>query len=151
MENNELEEPTTPPPPLETFKDDDDILEYTLGVRRQIVETLYAKSGGAIHDHKDIGAVDAMLRGMEGIALKRKQIKVEEQTNDNNTALIGALVAETLRNANEFSKIYRSEKPVGSIPVLTIDAPATFVEGEVADTASRETCEDFMERMADKD
>lgn len=144
--------PIGPPPTMEDTTNDDDLLAYTLGIRKNIVEKIYADNNGAAPtESKMVATVDSMLRGIESIAMGRKKIASEEKSTQAAEAMQAALVDATLRRATDFRNLYEfAPGTVKTIPTLPegLERPA-FVNGEMADLPSQETCDDFQRRMAE--
>lgn len=144
--------PLGPPPTMEDTNNDDDLLAYTLGIRKNIVEKIFAENNGAPPtESKMVATVDSMLRGIESIAMGRKKLASEEKSNQATEALQAALVDATLRRASDFRALYEfAPGTVAAPPALPdhLEKP-NFVHGEMAELPSQETCDEFQNRMAD--
>lgn len=132
---------------------DDDVLSYTQGVRKAIVDAKIAEGVEKL-DAKDTTVLLSALADMDRQSLAKKKIQ-----SDNNNAeadrLAQQIIAKTfaqLGNRSPFAAA-PGEQPAKAIP---FEAPEVIVgefielEGEAEIGLSDETYSDFMKRTANK-
>lgn len=132
---------------------DDDVLSYTQGVRKAIVDAKIAEGVEKL-DAKDATVILSALADMDRQSLAKKKIQ-----SDNNNAeadrLAQQIIAKTfsqLGNRSPFAAA-PGEQTVKAIP---FEAPEVIVgeftelEGEAEIGISDETYSDFMKRTANK-
>lgn len=133
---------------------DDQALQYTQGLRKQIIGTL--TKGGTqlpVADKNQMAIILQAADGLDRAALGNKRIKVEEQANktqEEAAGIIGQLL-QTVTSQKPFEAIDVESRPVREAPALPADVPPpTLVDGETATTAPQQDYASFMDAHAPK-
>jgi hypothetical protein len=127
---------------------DDSVLEYTQGVRKQLITAL-VKETEALQDPKIVNAIGGLLDGMDRQALGKMKIRVEEQQTQNQEGM-AANIAELLRQMGSGGNTFQAPVPVPrDVPALGSDVPdPVLVEGEVATNPTQQDFETFHAQFA---
>lgn len=100
---------------------DDDVLNFTRGVRVKVVQDL-TKGGAVSGDNSDRILLTNMLNGLDTQAINNKKIAADEKSNDN----AAAIVAELLRTVNKATLFTPEEGHKGIIDVEARVVPRTI-------------------------
>lgn len=143
--SNQVTELVAPELPPET-----DVLAYTHHMRVEVLRQMMTGSDGNSklpEDPADRKTIVTVLKDMDGQALGRMRIKVEQQANNNQEAA-ASLIAQLL-NATAGHSAFKVGKPVARpAPVLPSDIPApVLVEGETETQAMPLNYEEFVTKM----
>ena len=134
--------------------DEDDVLAFTHATRLDVLKQMFTGSNGQTklpEDPADRKTIVSILKDMDGQALGRKRIKVEEKINSNQEQAAG-LIAQVL-NATAGHSAFRIQSRVPrAAPVLPDDIPnPVLVDGETETSTSSMNYEDFVVAMAPAD
>lgn len=126
---------------------DDRVLDYTLGVRRQIVEK-HLQATNFAADPEAQKLVLQSLDGMDRVALGRKRINADVEQNQTN-AKMQALVATVLMQTRDPKFMGGTQTPVAgaarAAPVLGNEVPdPVVVAGEMAQSPIAMTFAEFQ-------
>lgn len=133
---------------LPALNTDEASLDYTQGIRRQLVEVLVKKTDN-LQDPKIIGTIGSLLDGMDRQALGKMKIRVEEQQNMNQEGM-AANVAEILKQMGSKGHNFQAPEPVPrEVPVLGSEVPdPVLIEGETATIATQQDYDTFHAQFA---
>jgi hypothetical protein len=127
--------------------DDDQVLQYTQGLRKQLVTAIVEK--GMPEDNKDRMVLLGALADMDRTALGNKRINKDEEIarDDRAAASILARVYETLGGKNPFEQGVTIEGQARQVklPEKLLEV-VEFVDGETDIGISSESYEDFARR-----
>lgn len=126
------------------LKADDAVLDFTQGIRRQMVTALMPE-GKVPTDKEGAQILLGTLNDMDRQVVNLKRIKVDEKANDN-TAMANAIIADVINRVGG-QKIFEVEGSSRDIPVIegSLIEDVTVVPGELADTDKDTTFDSFME------
>jgi hypothetical protein len=127
---------------------DEAVLDYTQGIRKQIVTSL-VKDLENLQDPKVINTLNQTLDGMDRQALGKMKIRVEEQQTQNQEGM-AANIAELLRQMGSGGNTFQAPVPVPrEVPALGSDVPdPVLVEGEVATNPAQQDFDSFHAQFA---
>ncbi|BDD79567.1 hypothetical protein [Burkholderia phage FLC9] len=127
---------------------DEAVLDYTQGMRKQIVGEL-TKELNNLKDPKIVSTISQVLDGMDRQALGKMKIRVEEQQTQNQEGM-AANIAELLRQMGSGGSNFQASVPVPrDVPALGSDVPdPDLVEGEVATNPAQQDFDSFHAQFA---
>lgn len=134
-----------PPPEVSP---EDEVLAYTQGMRRRIVNKL-TNDGKTIPgtESKDILILNQTLDSMDKAALGKMRIKVEEKANQTQEQAAG-MIAQLLQKVTSQKPFEVIEGVAREIPQLPESVPAPrLVEGETATVAAQQDFDTFTARF----
>jgi hypothetical protein len=127
---------------------DEQILEYTQGIRKQIVTELVKKNEN-LQDPDCINTISKVLDGMDRQALGKMKIRVEEKQATNQEGM-AANIAELLRQMGSNGHNFQAPVPVPrEVPALGSDVPdPVLVDGETATNPAQQDFDSFHAQFA---
>lgn len=125
---------------------EDEVLAFTHEKRIEVLKMLMA-SGKLPEDPAEKKLVVTLLKDMDGAALGRKRIKVDEKVASSQTEAAG-LIARVLQAAARANPYHVIDAPSREVPVLGSEVPPPrVVEGEMAVVGgASESYETFVAR-----
>ncbi|EKD22611.1 MAG: hypothetical protein ACD_84C00038G0008 [uncultured bacterium] len=125
--------------------DEDQVFAYTHSKRKEVVEDL--TKAGIPTDPDNVKVLLTALKDMDGQALGRKRIKVEERANSNQ-ADAAALIAKVLAASHGTSPAAIIEGVFHRVPTLPDDIPEPMlIEGEICTVIVQQNIDDFLAKL----
>lgn len=127
----------------------DDTLNFTLNLRRQLVDQLTADTTSLLKDKEGMQQTIALLKDLDGTALKIKRLDVDKKGNDNTAEALNVIraIAETITQDpfkhNTGGVVVSQGADPSKLPEITI------IDGET-DVGVASNCYDDFMANADK-
>lgn len=133
--------------------DDDDVLAYTQGMRRKLIDKATSNGANIPTDPDGAGVVLKALGDMDRVAMGRKRLKVDQNIGDavaQGTAIIAHIFGKVSGKDNPF--VVKGEVPDRHLPEHPSDmAPGlTLVPGELDQVAHELTYDGLMSGEEEK-